>query len=89
MIILKFADPSGIPMIVRHSRTPATMWSSVRYHPPMMNQMMLPIVEPAPLPGCGTTARPNGQTPKNAIRSAATPNGIVMINMKHRIAANV
>ena len=74
-------------MMVKQSTTPVTMCSNVSHHPAMKNQMTLPTVDPTPFPGCGTTARPNGQTPKSAILSDATPNGIVMIKTKQISAA--
>ena len=54
-----------------------------------MNHMMLPMPEATPAPGRLTRLRPNGQSANRAMRSAAMPNGIVMIRMKQISAARV
>ena len=41
----------------------------------------------ARFPACGRASSPNGHKAKPAMRRAAKPNGIVMIRMKHTIAA--
>jgi hypothetical protein len=84
---LKFAIPNGIPMIVRHNSAPVTMWPSASHQPHNTNQMTFAIADPAPAPGFFTTVRPKGHRAKIAIRSAATPNGIVMIRTKQISAA--
>src|SRR5687768_15892633 len=38
-ISLKFASPSGIPMIVRHMRSPVTTWPTASHHPARTNQI--------------------------------------------------
>jgi hypothetical protein len=75
LMSLKFARPSGMQMIVRQSSTPVKRCIRASHQPPRMNHRTFPKDEPSHLPGWGTTARPKGQTPKNAIRSDATPNG--------------
>ena len=42
-ISLKFANPSGIPMIVMHSRAPVTACPIASQIPEKMNQRTLPI----------------------------------------------
>ena len=49
--------------------------------------MTLPIPENAPASGRFTTVLPNGHRANIAILSDATPNGIVMMRMKHTSAA--
>ena len=80
-ISLKFASPSGIPMIVRHISTPVTTCPIASHQPARTNQMMLPISEPAPASGRFTSVRPNGQRQNSAMRADAIPNGMVMIRM--------
>jgi hypothetical protein len=53
-----------------------------------MIQMMLPMVEPAPASARRTITRPNGHRQKAAMRSAAIPNGIVMMRMNMTSAAS-
>ena len=57
---LRFAMPSGRPMIVTHSRMPVTRWTRANHQPPSTNQSTLPTVEPAPLSAWGMTVRPKG-----------------------------
>ena len=78
---LKFASPSGIPMIVRHISTPVTTWPIASHQPARMNQMTFPTSEPVPASGRLTIVRPNGQRQNSAMRAEAIPNGIVMIRM--------
>jgi hypothetical protein len=49
-----------------------------------MNQMTLPIPEPAPAPGFAMIVRPKGQRAKTPMRNDAMPNGIPMIVMHQR-----
>jgi hypothetical protein len=42
VINLKFARPSGIPMMVKHKTMPVMMCRSARYQPSHTNQMMFP-----------------------------------------------
>ena len=78
---LKFARPSGIPMIVRHISTPVTTCPMASHQPARMNQMTFPISEPAPASGRLISVRPNGQRQNSAMRADAIPNGMVMIRM--------
>ena len=50
---------------------------------------MLPMRDPTPAVSFLTTVRPNGHRQNLAMRSAANPNGIVMIRMNASSAANV
>ena len=59
---MKFASPSGMPMIVMHSATPVTRCTSASSQPNKMIQMMLPISEPTPASSRGTVVRPNGHS---------------------------
>ena len=84
---LKFASPSGIPMIVMHITTPLIRCPSASHQPARMIQMTLPIIEPPPALGLRTSVRPNGHRQNSAIRPEAIPNGIVMIRMNITSAA--
>ena len=60
-MILKLASPSGMPMIVMHSRIPATRWPSASSQPNRMIQMMLPMTAAdahPPSRGDGPAERP-------------------------------
>ena len=87
-ISLKFARPSGIPMIVMHIAMPLIRWPRASHQPASRIQMTLPISEPAPAPGFLTIVRPNGHRQNSAIRADAIPNGMVMIRMHITSAAN-
>src|SRR5262245_29331837 len=76
---LKFASPSGIPMMVRHISTPVMRWPSASHQPASTNQMMLPMTDPAPASGRRVMVRPNGHRQNSAMRADAMPNGMVMI----------
>ena len=78
-ISLKFASPSGIPMIVTHIKMPPSRCPIASHHPARMIQITLPTIDPAPAPGLRTSVRPNGHRQNSAIRPEAIPNGIVMI----------
>ena len=78
-ITVKFASPSGIPMIVTHSAMPVMRCASASSQPNRMMPGILPTVEPAPASGGRTIVRPNGHSAKTAILKAANPNGIVMM----------
>jgi len=84
---LTFARASGIPMIVRPRAMPVTMWPRTSHHPHSTTHRTLPIADAAPASGRCTTVRPNGHRANTAIRSAAIPNGIVMMRMKQIAAA--
>ena len=86
-ISLKLASPSGRPMIVKHRSTPVIRCPTASHQPQSMNQSMFPIAEPAPASGRRTAVFPNGQRAKTAMRSAAIPNGIVMLRTKQINAA--
>jgi hypothetical protein len=66
-ISLKFATPSGIPITVMHSNTPANACSIASHRPDRTNQTTLPTrlgdCEP---PSRLTTDRPKGQSAKPA-----------------------
>jgi hypothetical protein len=87
-ISLKFARPSGIPMIVTQSAMPVTRCASASSHPKNTIQMMLPMREGAPESDRRTILRPNGHSANPAILKHANPKGIVMIRMKARIPKN-
>jgi hypothetical protein len=87
-ISLKFARPSGIPMIVTQSAIPVTRCASASSHPNKTIQMMLPTSEGAPAAGRRTILRPKGQSANPAILKHANPKGIVMIRTKARIPKN-
>ena len=70
---LKFAKPSGIPMMVRQSSTPETKCAIASHQPQSTNQMMLPMPDATPASARLTTVLPNGQRAKPAIRSEAMP----------------
>ena len=86
---LKFARPSGRPMIVKQSSTPETRCRSASHQPQRINQSTLPMTEAPPASSRRTTVLPKGQRANTAMRRAATPNGIVMIRMKQISAATV
>jgi hypothetical protein len=60
-IILKFAMPSGIPMIVMHSATPVITCAMASQMPAKMIQMMFPNVDPTPAVSRRMMVRPKGQ----------------------------
>ena len=76
---LKFARPSGIPMMVMHMNTPVTRCPMASHQPARMNQITFPTSDAAPASGRRTSVRPNGHRQNKAMRADAIPNGIVMI----------
>ena len=60
--ILKLARPSGMPMMVRHMRTPVTRWPIASQIPATITQITLPKAEPSPAVCLRTIVRPNGQS---------------------------
>ena len=74
-------------MIVMHSRMPLIRCPIASHQPQSTNQMTLPIADAAPASGRLTIVLPNGHRAKMPIRSAAIPNGIVMMRMKQMSAA--
>ncbi len=65
-ISLKFAKPSGIPMMVMHNRAPVTAWPMASQTPDKMNQMIFPIPEPTPAPDFLTHRSPERPERKHA-----------------------
>ncbi len=59
---LKFARPSGIPMIVTHSAMPAVRWPIASHQPMRMIQMMFPMSDPRPASRRTSIDRPNGHS---------------------------
>ncbi len=70
-ISLKLASPSGMPMIVTHSTTPATRCPSASHQLQKMNQMMLPMPDAMLASARLTTVFPNGHSANMPIRSDA------------------
>ena len=75
-------------MIVIAIATALTRWPMASQMPNRITQMTLPISAPGRGPGFSTMVRPNGQSAYDAMRSAANPNGIVMIRTKQMSAAS-
>ena len=82
--ILKLAMPNGIPMFVMHNSTPAKTRAMAIQIPAKMNHSTLPIIEPAPVSGSGTTVRPFGHNAKLANLNDEIPNGIVTIKKNRK-----
>ena len=64
------------------------MCASASHQPQSSSHSTLPMTDAAPAEGSRTTVEPNGHSVCAAIRSAAIPNGIVMMKMKQTIAAS-
>ena len=60
-ISLKETMPTGIPMIVMHSRMPANSCPSASHQPKRTIQITFAIVLPVPASCARTTVRPKGQ----------------------------
>src|SRR6266568_4456810 len=67
-MILKLAMPSGIPIIVRQSRTPVTRWPSASHHPATIIQTIFPTREAIPAWRRDSISRPNGQSTRSEER---------------------
>jgi hypothetical protein len=75
---LKCCNPKGIPIIVRHRRTPNIRWVIQSSQPRIMIQRILPRRPPTPkLPI--STCRPNGHNTNSANLKHCRPNGMPII----------
>ena len=78
-----------MPRIVIAWATAVTTWTRASHHPARTIHTTLSTTAPAPAPGLGTTARPNGHRAYRAIRNDATPRGIVTIRTQRTTPASV